>query len=130
MYCRAVIAEWRGCLCAVWGMAMNVKSNIWLEVDGKVVLSLWRVQLLKAVQETGSISRAADVMDITYRRAWDKIHQSEERLGVKLVETQIGGAGGGGAKITPEGEALIEKYIALITGVDTLLQQRFTELFP
>lgn len=108
---------------------MDVKSNIWLEVDGKVVLSLWRVQLLKAVQETGSISRAADVMDITYRRAWDKIHQSEERLGVKLVETQIGGAGGGGAKITPEGEALIEKYVTLITGVDTLLQHRFAELF-
>lgn len=108
---------------------MDIKSNIWLEVDGKVVLSLWRVKLLKAVQETGSISQAANAMDITYRRAWDKIHQSEERLGLKLVETQIGGAGGGGARLTPEGMALIEKYGTLISGFDTQLKQRFDEIF-
>jgi len=108
---------------------MDVKSNVWLEVDGKVVMSLWRVKLLKAVQETGSISRAADVMDITYRRAWDKIHQSEERLGIKLVETQIGGAGGGGAILTPEGLTIIEKYTELIWGVDAQLKQRFDEIF-
>lgn len=109
---------------------MDVKSNIWLEVDGRVVLSLWRVKLLQAVQETGSISQAANAMDITYRRAWDKIHQSEERLGVKLVDTQIGGAGGGGASLTPDGLALIEKYTMLISGFDAQLKQRFDEIFP
>ncbi len=108
---------------------MDVKSNVWLEVDGKVVMSLWRVRLLKAVAETGSISKAAEVMDIPYRRAWEKIHQSEERLGIKLIDTQVGGSGGGGAQITTEGKALIEKYTALITGVDGLLQQRFREIF-
>lgn len=108
---------------------MDVKSNIWLEVDGKVVMSLWRVQLLKAVEETGSISKAAEQMDIPYRRAWEKIHQSEERLGIKLLDTQIGGSGGGGAKITAEGKALIEKYKALIVGVDVQLKQRFQEIF-
>ncbi|RMF03909.1 MAG: molybdenum transporter, partial [Chloroflexi bacterium] len=35
---------------------MQQKSNFWIEKDGKVVLSLWRVRLLEAVQETGSIS--------------------------------------------------------------------------
>ncbi len=108
---------------------MDVKSNIWLEVDGKVVMSLWRVRLLKAVAETGSISKAAEQMNIPYRRAWEKIHQSEERLGIKLIDTQIGGSGGGGAQITLEGRTLIEKYTALIVGVDAQLNQRFREIF-
>ncbi len=108
---------------------MEVKSNIWLEVDGQVVLSQWRVKLLRAVQETGSISKAAERMDIPYRRAWEKIHQSEERLGIKLVDTQVGGSGGGGARITPAGLAFIQKYTTLITGVDSMLRERFAELF-
>ncbi len=108
---------------------MDIKSNIWLEVNGKVVMSLWRVRLLLAIDETGSISKAAELMNIPYRRAWEKIHQSEERLEIKLVDTQIGGTGGGGAQITPAGKALIEKYMALITGIDVQLRQRFQEIF-
>ncbi|MFQ5576257.1 MAG: winged helix-turn-helix domain-containing protein [Anaerolineae bacterium] len=108
---------------------MVVKSNIWLEMDGQVVLSRWRVRLLLAVQETGSITQAAKIMRIPYRRAWEKIHQSEERLGLKLVDTQVGGAGGGGATLTPACLDLIDRYTALTKGVATSLQQRFEEVF-
>ena len=108
---------------------MQVKSNVWLEVDGQVVLSAWRIELLQAVQKTGSISGAAELMDIPYRRAWEKIHQLEERLKIKLVETQVGGYGGGGAHLTPQCLKLIAKYITLTQGVDALLQQRFKEIF-
>ena len=63
---------------------MQARANFWIEESGQVVLSTWRVKLLEAVAETGSISAAAAKMGISYRRAWDKIHESEERLGVKL----------------------------------------------
>lgn len=108
---------------------MDVKSNIWLEVNGQVVLSNWRIQLLKAIQQTGSISQAAKVMDISYRRAWQKIQESEERLGFKLVETQTGGAGGGGAQLTPEGQDIIARYSAFTEGLNSLIQARFEEVF-
>ncbi len=108
---------------------MEVKSNIWLEIDGQVVLSAWRIDLLRAIQQTGSISGAAELMNIPYRRAWEKIHQLEERLGLKLVETQVGGYGGGGAKLSRECLELIAKYALLTQGIDPLLQQRFEEIF-
>ena len=69
---------------------MRARANFWIEKDGKVVLSTWRVRLLEAVDETGSISAAASKMGVSYRRAWEKIHECEERLGEKLVETQVG----------------------------------------
>ena len=108
---------------------MKVRSNIWIEVDSEVALSGWRIRLLQAVQQTGSISKAAEMMNVPYRRAWERINQSEAQLGVKLIDTQIGGSGGGGATLTPECLTLIEKYHDLIDGVDATLQQRMQTLF-
>ena len=39
--------------------AGRICSNFWVERNGEVVLSEWRVALLEAVAETGSISAAA-----------------------------------------------------------------------
>jgi molybdate transport system regulatory protein len=108
---------------------MKVKANFWIEKDGQVVLSRWRVALLKAVDETGSISAAAERMGIPYRRAWDKIHECEERLGVKLLDTQTGGSGGGGARLTREGANYVRRFQQFSKGLDELIKNRFVEAF-
>jgi len=108
---------------------MQVKANYWMEKDGKVVLSRWRVALLIAVQETGSISAAADRMNIAYRRAWDKIHECEERLGVRLLETQTGGAGGGGARLSQTGVEYVERFQRFSHGLDELVREHFAQAF-
>ena len=110
-------------------MKMQIKSNFWIEKDGQVVLSTWRVKLLEAIAETGSISAAAEQMDISYRRAWDKIHESEERLGVKLVETQTGGSGGGGSELTDAAQDYISRFREFTTGLNSLINQRFEAYF-
>ncbi|HEY4690742.1 MAG TPA: LysR family transcriptional regulator [Anaerolineae bacterium] len=108
---------------------MEPRINLWIEQDGEVVLSDWRVSLLEAIAETGSISSAAIKMDVPYHRAWDKIHEMEHGLGVKLVETQAGGAGGGGAQLTPEGRAYVEKFRCFQAGFKEQIDQRFKETF-
>ncbi|RPJ54725.1 MAG: LysR family transcriptional regulator [Dehalococcoidia bacterium] len=108
---------------------MQPKINLWIEKDGQVVLSLWRVQLLEAVAETGSISAAAVKMNISYHRAWDKIHECEERLGVKLVETQTGGTGGGGTQLTPVAADYIQRFHQFAVGIESEVSQRFKEFF-
>jgi len=71
--------------------------DLWVEVDGDVVLSAWRVRLLEAIQASGSIRAAAEQLNVPYRRAWEKVHEMEARLGRRLLETEVGGEGGGGA---------------------------------
>ncbi len=108
---------------------MQAKANFWIEKDGQVVLSSWRVALLEAIAETGSISAAAAQMDVSYRRAWEKIQESEDRLGQKLVETQTGGAGGGGSQLTPAAKDYVARFQAFTAGLNATIEERFEEIF-
>ncbi len=108
---------------------MEPHFNIWIEHNDTVVLSEWCVQLLEAIEQTGSINGAAAVMKVTFARAWGKIHEMEEGLGFKLVDTQIGGSSGGGATITANGRKLIRKFRALSQGLDVEIEQRFNTTF-
>jgi molybdate transport system regulatory protein len=109
---------------------MQAQANFWIEKEGEVVLSSWRISLLEAVEETGSITAAAAKMDISYRRAWEKIHESEERLGVRLVETQTGGTGGGGSHLTPEAADYVKRFREFTAGLNGIVAQRFEKFFP
>lgn len=108
---------------------MKPRFNAWLEVDGKVALSAWRVRLLEAIQETGSITAAAERLSVPYRRAWEKIHEMEAALGAGLLDTQVGGAHGGGAHLTPEAEELIARFHRFADGLDALIAGRFSAAF-
>ncbi len=108
---------------------MEPRMNLWLEVDGDVALSEWRVALLEAVAETGSISAAAERMNIGYRQAWAKLHECETRLGVQLVATTVGGAGGGGAQLTPVGRDYVDKYRRFSTGLQDMVRRRYADVF-
>ena len=57
--------------------ALTPHLNLWLERDGQVVLSVWRVQLLAAIEQTGSISAAAERMQVQYRLAWDRLDEMD-----------------------------------------------------
>ena len=108
---------------------MQPRSNLWIEKEGEVVLSKWRVNLLRAIDETGSISSAAEKMQVSYHRAWEKVHEMETRLGVALVETQTGGAHGGGAKLTPIARDYIARFERFSQGIDDLVARHFAESF-
>jgi len=66
-----------------------------------------RIQILQLVGEQGSISRAARVAGISYKAAWQAIHTLTNLAGEPLVDSSVGGAGGGGALLTPAGQRLL-----------------------
>ncbi len=108
---------------------MEPKFNLWIEHNGVVVLSEWRVKLLEAIDQTGSISRAAERMKVTYHRAWEKLHEMEEGLGYKLINAQVGGAGGGGAELTEQGRDLVKRFRAFEQGLHDEIDERFEAAF-
>lgn len=110
-------------------MMLVPNANFWAEIDGEVVLSQWRVQLLHAIDVAGSISGAAQQLDIPYRLAWERIHEMEQRLGQQLVDAQVGGAGGGGATLTPVAHDYMRRWREFHQGLDTLIAQRFADAF-
>jgi molybdate transport system regulatory protein len=108
---------------------IEVRSKVWLEVLNRPFLGPGRQALLRAVDEEGSISRAAKRLRMTYRRAWGQIKGMEEQLGLPLVIKQTGGQGGGGAVLTPEARDLLGKYGSLIDGVEKRIDERFRRIF-
>lgn len=108
---------------------MQPKFNVWLEENGNVVLSPWRVQLLETIEKTGSISAAALELNVPYRRAWEKIQEIERGLGTPVLQTTIGGAGGGGAHLTEAARRAIQRFHVFTTGLQEEIQQRYQAAF-
>lgn len=67
-----------------------------------------RLDVLRLVARSGSISQAARDAGISYKAAWQAIDTLTSLSGVALVERTVGGSGGGGARITPQGQQLLD----------------------
>jgi molybdate transport system regulatory protein len=84
------------------------EAALWLRIDladGRV--GPGKIALLEAIAEAGSISAAARSLGMSYRRAWELVAELNQTFSSPAVERITGGAGGGGAKLTRLGEALV-----------------------
>ncbi len=111
------------------GSKVQVRSKVWLEAHGRPVLGPGREELLRAVGEQGSISKASRLLNLTYRKAWAQIKAMEDQLGLPLVRKQTGGQGGGGARLTSEAKDLLFKYSRLAEGLEEEVDEKFREIF-
>ena len=68
-------------------------------------------------------------MNTPYRTAWQRLKESEERLGFRLVTTQSGGADGGRSVLTDEARDLLRRYRQFSEGLEELVNRRFEEAF-
>jgi len=108
---------------------LEPRIKLWVEKDGQLVLSDYRVQLLRHIAETGSLAEAAQRMGLSYRRAWGKVREIERNLGRRLVESEVGGPGGGGSRLTRDGERLVALYQRFRRAMESDLGKEFREVF-
>jgi molybdate transport system regulatory protein len=79
-----------------------------------------KAALLESVHSTGSISAAARSMGMDYKRAWLLIDSLNRAFLTPAIERSAGGAGGGGAILTPFGQDLLERYRRLEAAASAL----------
>jgi len=75
-----------------------------------VALGPGKADLLAGIRETGSIAAAGRRMRMSYRRAWQLVEELNRSFRGPLVEASKGGSGGGGARLTRLGQAVLERY--------------------
>jgi molybdate transport system regulatory protein len=80
-----------------------------------------RVEVLRSIGRLGSISEAARANGISYKAAWQAIETLGNLAGVALLEKSVGGAGGGGARLTTAG-------MQVLNAADRLHQARVDAL--
>lgn len=101
----------------------TTKFRIWIYSGGEKLLGIGRIELLERIMETGSISKAAKTMNMSYRQAWQMVEEMNMRAPLPLVEKQMGGKSGGGAHVTAAGERAIKSFLSLENKVKKLIEQ-------
>jgi molybdate transport system regulatory protein len=91
-------------------MNYKIKSRIWIEADGNILLGEGRVSLLKAIEDTGSLTQAAKSLSMSYKKAWSLIDAVNSRAEKPVTTSSIGGKGGGGARLTDYGKTLVNTF--------------------
>ena len=108
---------------------MEIRSKLWIEIDDEPVFGKGRRDLLAAIDRYGSINQAAKSINISYRKAWGYISSMEERLGIKLINRQVGGCHGGGSVLTETAREFLNSYSLFEEGINEAIDERFRQIF-
>ena len=108
---------------------MDYRFRFWLIKNDKKVFGEGPLNLLKKVDELGSLRQAALAMGMSYSKAWKVMKQVEEELQIKLLERTIGGKTGGGSTITSEAKDFIQRYEAFMASIDEKIKEEVTRYF-
>ncbi len=101
------------------------RQKLWLERNGKLVMSDYRLRLLELIAESGSLAQAATVLGLSYRRAWGKVKELEANLGLSLVQSEVGGAGGGHTTLSPAAGELVAAYARFTQRMSEALEEAY-----
>ena len=84
----------------------------------EAMLGPGKAELLEGIRDTGSIAAAGRRMGMSYKRAWALVEEMNAAFRAPLVSSARGGAGGGGAQLTPEGREVLEAYRAMLAAAE------------
>ena len=106
---------------------MELTSKLTLEMLGKPFLLEKRIELLYAIKEYGSISKAAKAVPMSYKSAWEAVDTMNALSPEPIVCRETGGKDGGGTTVTAYGLQLLENY-AILKEEHTRFLERLSEL--
>ena len=102
--------------------------KIRLHNGSDIALGPGKADLLEAIAEQGSISAAARVMGMSYRRAWLLVETMNRSFRQPLVSTLAGGKHGGGTQLTENGAQVLLRYRAVCAQAQAVVQSQCDEL--
>ena len=86
-------------------------------------------ELLERVEQTHSLRKATSDMGMAYSKAWRIVKTAENALGFSLLDSAVGGRGGGGAKLTERGKRFLTAYRRFESVVHAYADEIFEEMF-
>lgn len=106
-----------------------VRSKVWLELDGTPFIGEGRLALLRAIDRFGSLMKASQETQISYRRVRGIIREMEVHIDRPLVITNRGGNNGGGAVLTTAARDLIKRFERQQSGIRDGVDNTFKRVF-
>lgn len=92
----------------------------------EIAIGPGKADLLEAIRMSGSISKAARQLGMSYKRAWNLADTMNRCFREPLIDTATGGGGGGGARLTRFGEQVLVHFRSMETRTDTAIRADLT----
>ena len=111
-------------------MSTKLRYTLMLRVYGEEkIFGPGIAELLERVEETHSLRKATLEMGMAYSKAWRIVKTAENALGFPLLDSAIGGKGGGGARVTERGKRFLAAYRRFESVVHAYADEIFEEMF-
>lgn len=81
-----------------------------LNINQQLFTDPRRIDLLRAIEQSGSLSQAAKQIGISYKTAWDAINEINQLAPKPFLITATGGKNGGGTKLSAYAVRFIQLY--------------------
>jgi molybdate transport system regulatory protein len=91
-------------------MTPTIQLRLRILKGAEIAVGPGKIELLEAIEATGSITSAAKAMGMSYRRAWLLVDTMNRCFGRPVVEAEAGGKRGGGARLTALGAEVKRRY--------------------
>lgn len=101
---------------------INIRFRVWVDKGNLPYLGIGRIVLLENIMKYGSITKGAEAINMSYRKAWQLVEDMNKLSDKPLVEKRLGGKEGGGALVTEEGKRTIKMFYKLQSQIGTFLQ--------
>jgi molybdate transport system regulatory protein len=103
-----------------------LRLRVWLEQEDQTYIGIGSTLLLQQVEKLGSLRKASESLGMSYRRAWGKLKNAEDRIGKPLVEKTKGK--GQRFNLSPYGKEVMEKFLHFYLDVEEYATKRASEL--
>ncbi|WP_041720068.1 winged helix-turn-helix domain-containing protein [Pseudodesulfovibrio piezophilus] len=104
----------------------TLRLRVWIEQKNEIYIGIGSTLLLQHIQKLGSLRKAAEALGMSYRRAWGKLKNAEERIGQPLVAKTKGK--GQRFNLSPYGKELMEKFLHFYLDVENYAMRKASEV--
>ena len=95
---------------------VKVQFRVRILKGADIAVGPGKIDLLEAIDATGSITAAAKALGMSYRRAWLLVDTMNRCFASSVVVAETGGSRGGGTRVTPLGAEVLRRYRRIEAG--------------
>lgn len=109
-------------------MSLPAVAHLRLRLSQDCSIGPGKARLLETIAATGSIAAAGRQLKMSYKRAWSLVEEMNRSFREPLVASARGGSSGGGAFLTPAGEAVLSSYRRVESRAEAAVADEITAL--
>jgi molybdate transport system regulatory protein len=108
---------------------MWFKLRVWITFGDDVKFGDGRARLLEMIEARGSLNKAAEELEMSYRNAWGYLQELERAAGFKFVERSPGRGPQSGMRLTARGKRFVARYRKFRVALEHTVDRQFGRAF-